>query len=221
MKKLLMSIVCIATLFLSSCETETTGDVSRVTVFPELQIIGDATMLTEVGQSFADPGANATIGGTPVAFQTGGNLDTNTPGFYTIIYSVENSDGFEASAQRTVIVYENNGTAAGVYNGIRVNRGFGGFVLLSSAGGNNYNCSDLLGGYYHQGLLYGPAYAFPGVITIPGDGTVTSAGGGAGGFGPVALLNGVDSGAGVLTWFGNLTNYGGFGFDVQLTKITP
>lgn len=221
MKKLLMSLACITTLFLSSCETDSTGNVSRITVFPELTINGDAVMLSEAGQAFADPGANATIGGAPVEFQTSGNLDTNNPGVYTIKYSVENSDGFEATAERTVYIYENNGTAAGVYAGIRVNRGFGGFVLLSTAGGDNYNCTDLLGGYYHQGLAYGSAYSFPGVITVPGDGTVSSAAGGNGGFGPVSMSSGADNGAGVLSWFGTLDNYAPFGFDVQLTKITP
>lgn len=221
MKNIIKSLTCIAVLFLSSCDVETTGDVSRVTIFPELTINGDATMLSEVGEAFADPGANATISGSPIEFQTTSDLDTNTPGFYTVVYSVENSDGFEASAQRTVIVYENNGTAAGVYDGIRVNRDLGGYVLLTSASGNDYNCTDLLGGYYHQGLLYGTAYAFPGVITVPGDGTVTSASGGNGGFGPVSMSAGVDNGAGVLSWFGTLDAYAPFGFDVQLTKITP
>lgn len=221
MKKILMSLICISTLFLSSCDTETTGNVSRVTVFPEISINGDGLMYSEVGQPFADPGANASVAGSPVDFQTSSNIDTNTPGFYTVVYSVENEDGFSASALRTVIIYENNGSVAGIYDGIRIGR-VGGPILVTSRGDGRFNVSDLMGGYYEFGVLYGNAYAFPAIITVdvPG-GTVTSAAGGVGGFGPCALSAGTVTADGkTMSWTATLTAYA-FGFDVLMTKVTP
>lgn len=220
MKKLILTLTCIAGLFFSSCETDSTGDVSRITIFPELTLLGESTMFSEVGQPFDDPGADASIGGASVEFETISGVDTTKPGFYNVTYVATNSDGFEAAASRVVIIYENNGTVAGIYDGIRANRGLGGLVLVSSVSGNDFAVSDLLGGWYQFGPNnYGPAYAFPGIITVNG-GSVTSANGGVGGFGPVSISNGLVSG-GVMTWDAVLDNYAPFGFPIQLTKITP
>ncbi|WMI66096.1 DUF5011 domain-containing protein [Aestuariibaculum sp. YM273] len=205
-----------------SCDVESTDDVSQITVYPELTINGDALVYSEVGQPFNDPGANASVGGSAIEYSTSGDLDTTTPGFYTITYAAANSDGFEATASRTVIIYENDGSVAGVYDGIRISRGFGGPILISSRGDGDFNISDLMGGYYEFGVGYGNAYAFPAIISVDvAGGTVTSAAGGAGGFGPCSLTNGVVSSDGKeMTWTATLTDYA-FGFDVKMTKVTP
>lgn len=221
MKKLsiIFLVTIIGTLF--SCDPESTANVSRLTVFPELSVNGEALMLSEVGVAFDDPGAIATAGGTPIDFETSSDLDINTPGFYTISYSAVNDDGFVASATRTVIVYENDGSIAGVYDGIRINRGIGGPILISSNGNGDFNISDLMGGYYEYGVGYGNAYAFPAIISIDENGIITSENGGVGGFGPCSLSEGSASAdRKTLTWTATLTDYD-FGFDVQMTKITP
>ncbi|MFI1771771.1 immunoglobulin-like domain-containing protein [Thalassobellus citreus] len=222
MKKILMSLVCITTLFLSSCTTDTTGDVSKVTVFPEISAKGDPVMFLELGGTFADPGASASVAGAPVEFQTSSNVDNSTPGFYTVNYSVENSDGFEAVAFRTVIVYENNGTVAGVYWGRRTTRGIESPILVSTRSDGNFNCTDILGGYYEQSTNnYGPNYGADAVITVDiSAGTVTSTGSTIG-FGPVSMSGGTISADGrTMNWTGTLDNYA-FGFPVELVKITP
>ncbi|WP_242133327.1 immunoglobulin-like domain-containing protein [Aestuariivivens marinum] len=222
MKKAIILLMTIVTSVFIGCDTESTGNVSRVTVFPELTINGDATIFHVAGTPFNDPGANATVGGSPIEFSTNSNLDTNTPGIYTISYSAFNEDGFEAAAVRTVYVYETGDDIAGIYNGIRDNRGFGGLVLVSTRNDGDYNISDMLAGYYHQGLGYGPAYSFPGVIAVT-NGVVTHVQLGMGGFGPVSIQNGSADTSGsstVMKWFGQLDNYAPFGFDVTFTKIT-
>lgn len=207
---------------LFSCDIESTGDVSSVTIYPELSINGEPLVYSEMGQPFNDPGATATVGGTAIDYNTSGDLDINTPGFYTINYSALNSDGFEASASRTVVVYENNSTVAGVYDGIRISNGKGGPILVSSRTDGDFNISDLVGGYYEFGVGYGNAYAFPAIISVDvSGGTVTSAAGGVGGFGPCSLTNGAITADGKeMTWTATLTDYD-FGFDVKLTKVTP
>ena len=220
MKKLFLSLVCVTGLLLTSCSTETTGDVSRITVFPELSLLGNSTEFSVVGQPFSDPGADASIGGSSVDFTTVSNIDTNTPGVYNVTYTATNSDGFEAKASRTVYIYENDDPIAGVYDGIRNSRGFGGLVLISTRSDGNYNCTDFLAGYYHQGLGYGPAYSFPGIISET-EGAVANVTLGQGGFGPVSIQNGMadtSTEATVLTWFGQLDDYAPFGFDVTFVK---
>lgn len=223
MKKIFISFMCVLGLSLSSCDTESTGDVSRITVFPEISIVGDATLYTVAGEPFNDPGATASIGGSAIDFETVGSVDTNTPGIYNLSYTAVNSDGFEAAAARTVIVYENDDPIAGVYNGIRDNRGVGGTVLISTRSDGNYDITDFLAGFYHYGLGYGPAYSFPGVISVNG-GVVTNVTLGQGGFGPVSIQNGSADTSGtapVLKWFGQLDDYAPFGFDVTLTRALP
>ncbi|WP_178987592.1 immunoglobulin-like domain-containing protein [Winogradskyella schleiferi] len=222
MKKLILSLFVISALFLSSCETDSTEDVSEVTVFAELSLLGDPIMFSPVGQPFADPGADASIGGASAPFETVSNVDTSTPGFYNVTYIATNDDGFQASANRQVIVYEDNGTIAGIYDGIRVGRDDGGLVLISQISADQFYISDLLAGWYEFGPNgYGPAYAWPATINVSGN-SVTSPGASAG-FGPAAISNGNINNSGpstVITWDILLTDYN-FGFPVQFTKITP
>lgn len=224
MKKLFLSLVCVTGLLLTSCGTESTGNVSTITVFPEISIIGNSTLFSIVGQPFDDPGANATIGGASVDFTTTSDIDTSTAGIYNVQYTAINSDGFEAAASRTVIIYEDSDPIAGVYDGIRNNRGFGGLVLISTRSDGNYNVTDFLAGYYAQGLGYGPNYNFPGIIS-ENAGTIANVTLGQGGFGPVSIQNGTadtSSEATVLAWFGQLDDYAPFGFDVTFTKrVSP
>ena len=82
-------------------------------------------------------------------------------------YQVINDDGFAARAFRTVYVYENDGSVAGVWDGIRANRGAGGPILVSTtADPNVFNCSDINGGWYEYGVGYGRNYASPAPLTI-------------------------------------------------------
>lgn len=76
---------------------------------PQITLNGSKEMKIIVGQTFTDPGATATDskdGNLTDKIQKTGTVDTNTPGTYTIKYTVKNSSGKEATATRTVIVEE-------------------------------------------------------------------------------------------------------------------
>lgn len=97
---ILMVILFIAVIFYS-CEKDT-KNVSSVTTYPELSLIGDQFMSIAKGAVFTEPGVSATIGGAAVPFTTTGTVDPNTPGVYIIEYKATNSEGFSQSAKRYV-----------------------------------------------------------------------------------------------------------------------
>lgn len=210
MRKLLyLSILSIIILFVA-CDKET-EDISRATTYAIITYEGDAVVFIEKGGSFT-PSATSS-GGEEVKIS--GSIDFNQPGFYTITYAATNIDGYDAVNTQLFIIWEEDDVLAGVYDGIRVNKNKGGIVLIYPNGDGTYTCSDLLGGYYHQGVSYGPAYAAPSSSMEVSGSTITAAQGVCA-FGPVTLTGGEKTGD-VLTWIGTLTNHS-FGFDVQLTK---
>lgn len=104
MKKILMGIACIATLFLSSCVDNTTEGVSEITNYAVLNVIGDTEVIINQGSSWTDPGADVTLSGEAYPYDTDGTVDTNIPGVYYIAYLAVNAEGYSASANRTVVV---------------------------------------------------------------------------------------------------------------------
>ncbi len=214
MRKILyLSILAIFALF-SSCDKES-EDISRTTTYAVITYDGDDVMFVEKGGSYT--AAATSSGGEDVKITGADAVDVNMPGFYTVQFAATNVDGYDAIASQTVIVWESDDVLAGVYDGIRVNKSKGGIVLIYSNGDGTYTCSDMLGGYYHQGVNYGPAYAAPSSAMEVSGSTITAAQG-ACAFGPVGLSGGVKTGD-VLTWKGTLLDHS-FGFDVQLTKRT-
>lgn len=87
--------------------------ISKVTYYPIITLIGDAIIPIANGDTYTEPGAKAEAGGAEVPVTTTGSVDTNTDGIYHITYSGTNSDGFSASASRTVVVYTTDGSASG------------------------------------------------------------------------------------------------------------
>ena len=104
MKNILMSLLCITMLSLSSCDTETTGDVSRVTYYAVIEINGDSEVIINQGDAWTDPSADVSLNGEPYPFETSTVVNTNVPGVYYITYSAVNAEGYAASATRTVVV---------------------------------------------------------------------------------------------------------------------
>ena len=104
MKKILNIMICMTVLFLSSCDTESTGGVSSVTDYAVIEINGSDEVIINQGDNWTDPSANVTLGGAPYPFETSTVVDTNVPGVYYITYSAVNDLGFSASATRTVVV---------------------------------------------------------------------------------------------------------------------
>ncbi|WP_116787118.1 immunoglobulin-like domain-containing protein [Flavobacterium psychrotrophum] len=88
---------------LTSCENEDPIG-SRVTVYPEMTLNGEAVVVLTEGDSFTDQGAVSLIGEDEVEVTTTGNVDPTTPGVYDLYYSSANEDGFSAQLRRTIIV---------------------------------------------------------------------------------------------------------------------
>ena len=86
--------------------------ISKVTYYPIITLTGDLIIPIPNGGTYTEPGAKAEAGGAEVPVTTTGSVDTNTDGVYRITYSATNSDGFSASASRTVVVYTTDASAS-------------------------------------------------------------------------------------------------------------
>ncbi len=88
-----------------------TVGISKITYFPVITVKGALYYPIAKGTAYTDPGVTATGGGASIPVVTTGTVNVNTPGVYTLTYTATNSDGFPATASRTVIVYSTDATA--------------------------------------------------------------------------------------------------------------
>jgi len=72
---------------------------------PTITLNGDDQITLECGNAFTDPGATATVCGSPVTVTTTGTVNPNEPGTYTINYSAT-ANGFTSEATRIVTVQD-------------------------------------------------------------------------------------------------------------------
>ena len=72
---------------------------------PTLTLNGDDQIIHECGNAFTDPGATATVCGSPVTVTTSGTVNPNAPGTYTITYSAS-ANGFTTEVTRIVTVQD-------------------------------------------------------------------------------------------------------------------
>ncbi|GAA3636979.1 immunoglobulin-like domain-containing protein [Flavivirga jejuensis] len=219
MKKIIIYTLIMCGFAFTACDVESTEGVSTVTNFAVVEALGDAIVLVEVGNTFVEPGVSATISGADVPFETLGTLDTNTPGIYDLTYQVINEDGFAAQAFRTVFVYENNGTLAGVWDGKRIGRSGGPILVSSTSDPSVFNCSDLTAGHYEFDRALGRAYASPGQLAVTGSSIADTSADNA--FGTWNLTSGAISGdEKTMTWTITIPAFS-FGYDCELIKTTP
>lgn len=102
-------LVLVAGSLLTACKKDTTKDVSKtVTVsYPEITLNGDAIVKVAVGAAYTDAGAKLKddITGKISDIQpTSSNVNTATPGLYTVNFTAANENGFETSVTRLVAV---------------------------------------------------------------------------------------------------------------------
>lgn len=90
---------------LGSCSEERPIE-SKITYFPTFEVSGDEYLLVQSGVAFNDPGVVAKSGDSELPVSKTGTVDPNQPGVYKLSYSATNSDGFDASTDRYVIVTE-------------------------------------------------------------------------------------------------------------------
>ncbi len=117
--------------FLASCELvespDSTENLSEGFItYPALTLNGDQFMTIDVGGTFEDPGAVATLGIEDISDQTvvTGSVDATTPGVYILDYSIQITNELEEDAsvtqRRYVAVASEEGKAidlTGTYNG--------------------------------------------------------------------------------------------------------
>lgn len=93
----------------SSTNNEDPTPKTTDTTKPVLTLTGKASMSLEQGQTFTDPGATATDnmdGNLTSQIQTSGSVDTNTPGSYTVTYTVTDAAGNKATLTRAITITE-------------------------------------------------------------------------------------------------------------------
>ncbi len=175
--------VGLALLALASCSKDTEG-LTGITYYPVLDLDGPIYDQVVAGTPFVDPGYSASLNGEDytdhVQVSTKMDLNNPKPGYYTITYSASNSDGFSASANRYVLVSENDDKVSGYYtsaddcfrdyNGVTY---YGGFSEIVYANGDGtYHISDLLAGWYEYRAGYGSNYALGGELSVDADGNI-------------------------------------------------
>lgn len=184
MKKII-SIVGLACLSLFiSCEKETEG-ISFETKYANFTLTGENPYNLPVGTPYTEPGVKAEAGGVEFDVIATNNIDHTTLGIYEVNYSATNVDGYEAHTTRTVAVFDPSAPATDftgdyISDMYRLNKDGGGrrefkglSVSVTKVGPGIFYVTDLLGGYYDQGVAYGGAYAMTGYLALNADNTLT------------------------------------------------
>lgn len=186
MKKLIYSLLIGLIVTFTSCD-KTSDDTSKVTNFVNFEMKGESMMLIALGSTYTEPGVIAMEGENDITstMKTTGTVDASKAGVYHISYSAKNMDGFAKSIQRTVYVYDPTITTdiSGTYTTAAGSRRYwiedgaevpcvGYKVTISELAPGIFNVSDLMGGYYDQGLNRGSAYAMEGTIKLNSDNTI-------------------------------------------------
>lgn len=185
MKKKILAYLLVPVLaaVLWSCDKSTEG-LTRITYYPTLEILGEQTVIVNVGETYTDEGCYAELNGEDVSseVQTSSNVDYNTPGVYSISYIIYNADGFSTTASRTVYVL-NPDDIATLYWGECVTPSetyTGAMINISDNGDGTYRLDDIMGGFYFNGVYpgYEPNYDFHAEVDfqLNADNTITQVG---------------------------------------------
>lgn len=183
MKKILtiIGLACLS-LFMVSCEKETEG-ISRETHYAMFELTGGSTYQLQLGTSYVEPGVVAKAGDDVLDVETNNDIDHTTLGVYTVQYAAVNADGFAASTERTVVVYDpaapsTDITGAYVAKVVRTEadyskpRPFTGAAEITKVAPGIFFVDCLLGGFYSIGSGYGSSAAMTGYIVLKSDNTL-------------------------------------------------
>ena len=230
-KNLLYSmILMLATMFVTSCEKDSTEGLTFVTYYPTLTLEGESIITFPKGSPYQDPGYSATLQGEDVTDQVevSSNVNTSQSGLYSVTYSITNEDGFAKTASRQVLVVDPNDPIENLYTTTADSYRMSGatqtvygssyklYVLANGDG--TYYINDMLGGYYDQRAGYGSLYAMEGVFTVDADGTITALSGDVAGWGDSMdyVEDGkYDAATGTISW---KVGYAGMDFYVTMNK---
>ena len=119
-------------LLLIGCEKDDeTANISFVTTYPVVTLLGDQWEVVQVGETFTDPGVEAVEGETPIDYTTTGAVDTSVPGVYVLRYTAVNQEGFSASVVRYVGVITPEAAAIDLSGRYQRNAGAGGISTVT------------------------------------------------------------------------------------------
>lgn len=185
MKKIINIVILACLTLFISCEKETEG-ISFETNYANFIMTGPSFYNLPLGTPYAEPGLKAEAGGQDLPVTATNNIDHTKMGIYDVNYSATNKDGYGATTSRTVAVYNPAAPAtdfSGEYisdmyrlnaDGVSGRRTFNGLsVTVTKVSPGIFYISDLLGGYYDQGVAYGSAYAMTGYVALNADNTLT------------------------------------------------
>lgn len=173
MKKILILFMC--ALIATSCEKEleSEGIAAGTIAFPSIIVLGPSEVTIIAGEGFEDPGAQAFLGTDEISEQMdiASNVDPNTPGVYSVVYSVStvNELGDESTVvmQRNVAVVDNSAFDIDL-SGTWLGQGFSSAPTpktITSLGGVWYSCPDVLGS--GNNIVAKFAYVGNGQIVVP------------------------------------------------------
>ena len=166
MKTRIMTILCAAAVIAAvGCTKKTTGLID-ITYFANIELEGDNPYVVLLGGNYTEPGFTATLNGEDISGQVDVSSDVNTksPGIYSVTYTATNADGFSSSVVRDVYVL-NPGGIDNVYMshcwmGTRDYKNLP--IVISKVSDGVYELEDMCGGFYCYGRYpgYEPTYDF-------------------------------------------------------------
>ena len=183
MKKnnIILIVILLLSVSIMSCSKDT-KDVSKVTTYAVLTMLGPSDTVIAVGSTWVDPGVTVSTGDPYTV--TPATLSTATAGRFELSYKAVNADGFPSIATRVVWIVGVTGDGtinyAKAYEGGRgtsySNEMGDGTVYLSKTSiPGVYLCSDMFARYYEVWRGYGVAYHCAGVIRVNTDKTIDNA----------------------------------------------
>ncbi|MGM9738453.1 MAG: immunoglobulin-like domain-containing protein [Candidatus Cryptobacteroides sp.] len=228
MKNKILSFLmpALAAASLISCEDKTAG-LTGVTYYPVFTVLGEPETVVYVGETYVDAGCEATLNGEDITadIKVSQNVDTSTPGVYSVVYSATNELGFTSSSSRTVYVAREK-SFDNLYFGTidMMGKHFSGApIFVTDLGDGGYMIDDGLAGYYFYGRYpgYEPTYDFHAevYVTLDGNSIVQYGDTGAWYFGdPVEIESGeYDPATGIISYSGKFV---GYDFSVVLNPVT-
>ena len=179
-----ISIFLLAMVVITGCHKITTEGVTMITYYPTITVLGDSPAVVTVGTTYVDAGCKVELNGEDVSSiaNVSSNVNANALGIYSVTYSAINSDGFSASATRTVFVVNPNSFASVYYgeSNLTTNAArhyYGAPILITKRSDGNYDIDDIVGGFQFWGVNPGfePTYDFhlEAVLKLEDDNTIT------------------------------------------------
>lgn len=197
-KTLLFLLAILFSITIACTKEKESEGISKVTTFVQIELTGGEIYSHRIGTPYTEPGFLATDIGdnnkivTSSVIVTGSDdVDSDVAGVYPVTYSVNNSDGFNTTVVRQVVVFDNSSVSSvdltGTYisNIVRTTFSTG---VVGSRGPHELNITkittglfsieDFLGAWYWKGIpsnpatVYGIAYTYPGLFVLKGDNSI-------------------------------------------------